>query len=675
MSKDFSKNISNYVVSVKDFGAKGDGITDDTLAIQAALDAGSGNTVYFPKGTYICSNTLVLRGGTTIIGAGVGHWRPGTFNDLSSYTLDKGTNLLFVGNGPKTYTMDYTTNMRCSGHVFNNPEIEYTLDSEFALTDFTNQNANEITPATLRGFSVAIFSNSRQGNILKNIRIVVNNPSIGETFGVGNYRSASSLSWGSDWDVGLYSASTRSLETHNVQIVGYWRIAALLLSPVDYGSDGLSGLSEMCKFYDSIFQGLRGVSLRAGDQWPILSKTSNSVTTRWTSSHTFPSSGTIRIDGSNYTYSGLTYSAGGPTLTFTGISDTSAITSGESLIERTSTQGLANTTFYGCDITDLSHSSRILEYNPIFTSETRAPGSALEISGQNVRGVNFIACSMYVNGPIMGHFGRARNINFISCHFETKTNNSAVSTNSGILGCAWLAGGDQSNTDNYPLTRTVDLRFIDTSADDPRIDRSPLIPSSTGSRLKDCGFFRPNQYVDTSYPSNSYPNQWQKNYSTGTWGVQSSTGVSRLVVHDTHVQSAADFRISNAANRLQLEQTDAPLNEKVWEFTNTNSSDGTLVLRSALDDFTAGNNAYSILRDASNITGQIWSINSGLFSFEGGPIRLGTTGSPTVFTGSGSPEGVVTAPVGSTYHRTDGGAGSSFYVKESGTGNTGWVAK
>lgn len=43
--------------------------------------------------------------------------------------------------------------------------------------------------------------------------------------------------------------------------------------------------------------------------------------------------------------------------------------------------------------------------------------------------------------------------------------------------------------------------------------------------------------------------------------------------------------------------------------------------------------------------------------------------------GSGTPEGVVTAPVGAVYHRTDGGTGTSFYVKESGTGNTGWVAK
>ncbi len=45
-----------------------------------------------------------------------------------------------------------------------------------------------------------------------------------------------------------------------------------------------------------------------------------------------------------------------------------------------------------------------------------------------------------------------------------------------------------------------------------------------------------------------------------------------------------------------------------------------------------------------------------------------------LFYGSGSPEGAVTAPVGSRYSRTNGGAGTCLYVKESGSGNTGWVA-
>lgn len=49
----------------------------------------------------------------------------------------------------------------------------------------------------------------------------------------------------------------------------------------------------------------------------------------------------------------------------------------------------------------------------------------------------------------------------------------------------------------------------------------------------------------------------------------------------------------------------------------------------------------------------------------------------TVFwsSGTGSPQSVVTAGIGSLYTRTDGGAGTTLYVKESGTGNTGWIAK
>jgi len=43
--------------------------------------------------------------------------------------------------------------------------------------------------------------------------------------------------------------------------------------------------------------------------------------------------------------------------------------------------------------------------------------------------------------------------------------------------------------------------------------------------------------------------------------------------------------------------------------------------------------------------------------------------------GTGTPEGVVAAFVGSTYGRLDGGAATSFYVKEVGSGDTGWVAK
>lgn len=45
-----------------------------------------------------------------------------------------------------------------------------------------------------------------------------------------------------------------------------------------------------------------------------------------------------------------------------------------------------------------------------------------------------------------------------------------------------------------------------------------------------------------------------------------------------------------------------------------------------------------------------------------------------VLSGTGTPEGAVAAPVGTIYQRTNGGADSVLYAKETGTGNTGWSA-
>jgi hypothetical protein len=73
---------------------------------------------------------------------------------------------------------------------------------------------------------------------------------------------------------------------------------------------------------------------------------------------------------------------------------------------------------------------------------------------------------------------------------------------------------------------------------------------------------------------------------------------------------------------------------------------------------------------------------SGNVTLNAGNLVIGTSGKGitlpggiTWTSGSGSPEGVVTAPVGSLYSRSDGGLLTSLYVKESGSGNTGWAGK
>jgi hypothetical protein len=59
-------------VSARDFGAKGDGIADDTAAIQKALDAMSpgGGVVHLPAGQYKLSDSLRVPHGATLLGEG-----------------------------------------------------------------------------------------------------------------------------------------------------------------------------------------------------------------------------------------------------------------------------------------------------------------------------------------------------------------------------------------------------------------------------------------------------------------------------------------------------------------------------------------------------------------------------------------------------------------------------
>lgn len=65
--------LADTIVSVKDFGAVGDGVTDDTAAIQAAIDSlSNGGTVNFPVGTYILTATISVNDAVIhLIGAGV----------------------------------------------------------------------------------------------------------------------------------------------------------------------------------------------------------------------------------------------------------------------------------------------------------------------------------------------------------------------------------------------------------------------------------------------------------------------------------------------------------------------------------------------------------------------------------------------------------------------------
>lgn len=59
-------------INVKDFGAVGDGLANDTAAVAAAVAASTRGLLYFPAGTYLIDSTLELTDSISLLGDGAG---------------------------------------------------------------------------------------------------------------------------------------------------------------------------------------------------------------------------------------------------------------------------------------------------------------------------------------------------------------------------------------------------------------------------------------------------------------------------------------------------------------------------------------------------------------------------------------------------------------------------
>lgn len=169
------------------------------------------------------------------------------------------------------------------------------------------------------------------------------------------------------------------------------------------------------------------------------------------------------------------------------------------------------------------------------------------------------------------------------------------------------------------------------------------------------------------------------------YGVTTGDSDFRIYSYGT---STDILKIARASGKLSLFQSpEVKVANPRWFANRTNNAEyGGMGLQTAgVDDwivgfretgdsdfhlysYGTGGNAMSLTRAAGNLT------ILGTMLSSAGILKLGPNG---VFyqAAGGSPEGGVTAPVGSIFSRDNGGAGTSFYVKESGTGNVGWVGK
>jgi hypothetical protein len=152
-------------VSVKDFGAVGDGVTDDTAAIQAAMNFG-GN-IYFPLGTYIFNNDIswttsvqIDMGGSTLkrgsSGTGPRLEPGGTSFSIQNGTIDGNNSTVDFGhllNLENSAMVAYINNM-----TFKNNVAGYTGSTATAGIDSDHINAYQFNSLTVTNCTFLLAS-------------------------------------------------------------------------------------------------------------------------------------------------------------------------------------------------------------------------------------------------------------------------------------------------------------------------------------------------------------------------------------------------------------------------------------------------------------------------------------------------------------------------------------
>ena len=118
---------------------------------------------------------------------------------------------------------------------------------------------------------------------------------------------------------------------------------------------------------------------------------------------------------------------------------------------------------------------------------------------------------------------------------------------------------------------------------------------------------------------------------------------------------------------LDIETSDSTTNSRVGDMT-LNSS-GAVTITSGASTVAGTYDVDITSEDDVNIDSTTGDTN---IDSTGGDVNIQGVAFKS---GTGTPESAVTGNVGDLFIRTDGGAGTVLYVKESGTGNTGWAAK
>jgi len=196
--------IQGAVVNVLDFGAKGDGTTDDTAAIQAAINslattssasATGGGTVYIPAGKFRITSTIKIGHNITLLGNGAGGYPfIGVNSKMSEISADFGATV-------NQWAIDSATYMTATGlavayDAWVNASIDTAYNSlhNVAIKNLVIRDANEslqtnvpwgairlvgcpnaiIENISIAGFGIGVQLNTSFGTSISKITTITN---------------------------------------------------------------------------------------------------------------------------------------------------------------------------------------------------------------------------------------------------------------------------------------------------------------------------------------------------------------------------------------------------------------------------------------------------------------------------------------------------------------------
>ena len=154
-------------INVKDYGAVGNGSTDDTTAIAnaAAVIPSTGGVLFFPPGTYLVSSAITITNPTLVLGSGGSVNRDFATGAATEIVTASGSNTVFLVAGPNIGFRDLFIHCTAASAP--------TAGAAITVTSATNAGDNlRLEDVYISGFYRGVDISYGSEWLLHNVRIV-----------------------------------------------------------------------------------------------------------------------------------------------------------------------------------------------------------------------------------------------------------------------------------------------------------------------------------------------------------------------------------------------------------------------------------------------------------------------------------------------------------------------